>query len=44
MERIADSVLSKLLDLWYGASPADFGAVVLSVIVCGWFVGRYFRE
>lgn len=33
-----------VLDLWQTATPADFGALMLGVIVFGWFIGRYFRN
>ena len=41
MEHVAHEWSGRALDLWHNASATDFAALMLSVIICGWFVSRY---
>jgi len=33
-----------LLEIWQQASMADYAHIVLAIVLCGWFIGRYGRQ
>ena len=38
------SLLDRLGSWWSNASAYDFGAMALAVIVCVWFLSRYYSD
>jgi hypothetical protein len=36
-----NNLVDDLLARWHNASPTDFGALALAVIVTAWFISKY---
>jgi hypothetical protein len=37
-------LFDRVSNWWHGASAQDFGAMALAIIICVWFLSRYYAD